>query len=182
MDIYHKDNPVTGIKVHKIAVSAGNELVLVGIIVDATKMKQIRALLACGQRLSVNVAGVNANNKTYKYHRPRSSFSAVMSDDGYHIHTHRIGYGLVHALLLSKSPGFMVSVTRDALWAELRSPRFTTPVLPEWVEYLEKDLRQMGHLQDATCQGCECGTLSVTTNKLDAIVAEGLRNRDLLIQ
>lgn len=182
MDIYHKDNPVTGIKVHKAAVSVNNELVLAGIIVDATKLKQIRALLLCEKRLSAAIAGVKLNTKGKGEYYERTSAHVSMSAEGYHLHTNRINYGLVHALLLSKTPGFMVSVTPDALWAELRSARFTTPVLQTWVEYLEKQLRQQGHLYDAACQGCECGTLNITSAKLDQIVSQGLMTKKLLIE
>ncbi len=92
-----------------------------------------------------------------------------------------MGYGLAHALFLTRMPGFMKVVTPESLWQELKSVRFTTPLLKEWVPYIEERLRADELLEDAHVFNCHCGVLSALTTHLDEIVSEGIQQRQILI-
>lgn len=88
---------------------------------------------------------------------------------------------MAHALFVTKAQGFMMVVTADSLWRELNTTRFTTPLLKEWVPYIEKRLRTDNLLEEAHVFNCTCGILSATTSKLDEIVTDGLKKRHITI-
>jgi len=90
------------------------------------------------------------------------------------VYSHKLGYGLAHAVFVTKSPGFMMIVTEESLWQELNTTRFTTPILREWIPFIDRKLREISRLENAHVYGCQCGILSATTSKLDEIVIEGL--------
>ena len=70
----------------------------------------------------------------------------------------------------------MKIVTDETIWQELTDPRFTTPVLRDWVPYISQEMRERDILEEAHVFNCNCGIMSATTKDLDEIVTEGLRS------
>ncbi len=70
----------------------------------------------------------------------------------------------------------MPVVNPEALWQELKDPRFTTPVLPEWMPYVEQELRKAYFLQGTHNYNCSSGILTLINNDFDTIVSDGIKN------
>lgn len=96
-------------------------------------------------------------------------------DGGYIVHRHKLAYKTVQAVVLAKVDGLLPDCSTTSLWAKLRSPTFTTPVLPGWVDYIADCLRATGKLIDLRCWQCQCGLLLADTDDIDHIVSAGLR-------
>ena len=179
-----KDGNQTEAKFDRLAKSGRGELLLVSLVTETQRLKQIRALLSPGgnnAKVVVEASGVQVSrpgDPSWSAHTPGRLYP---TPDGYQVVTHRLGYGLVHALFLTRMPGFMKVVTPESLWHELAGSRFTTPVLREWVPFLEGRLREEERLEDAYGFNCRCGVLTATTTKLDEIVSEALARRSILI-
>ena len=111
----------------------------------------------------------------------RNPGRVIPTPEGYQVFTHKLGYGLAHALFLTRMPGFMKVVTEESLWQELNDVRFTTPILRAWMPYIEERLRADDLLEDAHVYRCQCGVLSATTKRLDEIVTRGLAEGHIVI-
>jgi hypothetical protein len=101
--------------------------------------------------------------------------------EGYTTETHKLQYGMSHALFVTRSPGFLTSISEEALWQELTSTRFTTPLLRSWMPWLTERLVDHELLVEAYGFQCRCGVLQTTTDDLDDLVSEGLREGPLVI-
>jgi hypothetical protein len=180
-----KDGNQTEAKFDRLAKSGRGELLLVSLVTETQRLKQIRALLSPSgnntAKVVVEASGVRVRRPGDSEWLSQAPGRLYPTPDGYQVRTHRLGYGLVHALFLTRMPGFMKVVTPESLWRELAGARFTTPVLREWVPFLEGRLREEERLEDAHGFNCRCGVLTATTTKLDEIVSEGLAQRSLLI-
>ena len=185
LEFVWKDGGTPGVKINKIAHTGHGELLMFSMIAEAFRVKQIRAAMVPNKK---GQSTVSAGGSGFKTNVPgREEWYACTphrlraSNDGYLCYNHKIGYGLVHALFVTKAPGFMMVVTEEMLWRELNSTRFTTPILREWVPYLETELRACNRLEDAHVFNCKCGILAATTTKLDEIVIDGLSKGKILI-
>ena len=181
IEMVGKDIGVPPTPFDKIAVGGRGELLLVSLVAETQRVKQIRAILCGGARATIQAAGVQLSrpgDEPWQAHSPGRLFP---TPDGYQCHTHKLGYGLAHALFITRMPGFMKVVTPESLWQELNGTRFTTPVLRAWVPYIEKRLRDDGLLEDAHGFNCRCGVLSALTKHLDAVVSQGLADRQIAI-
>src|SRR3954454_14504010 len=90
-------------------------------------------------------------------------------------------FGLAHALFITRMKGFMLVVSEESLWQELKENRFTTPLLREWMPYVEGQLRTQDLLEEALVFNVTCGVLSATTTHLDKIVTDGLKSGEIRI-
>ena len=167
----------------KLAISGRGELLLLSVFADTVRIKQIRAILVGGAKAIAQASGCRVNQPGgdhWSEHTP-GRLSPTL-DDGYQLHTHKLGYGMAHALFITRMPGFLKIVTEETLWQELKSTRYTTPMLREWMPYIERRLREDSLLEDAhVFGGLKCGILSATSEQLDRIVSEGLADYDLII-
>jgi hypothetical protein len=180
VDFSGKDISIGNVKFDKIAVSDRGELLLISIVADTQRVKQIRAILAGGAKAVISAAGVKTTNASFPWRRA-SLGRLYPSQEGYQCFTHKIGYGMAHALFLTRTPGFMKVVNPESLWNEINDVRFTTPIIKEWVPYIEKKLRETNHLEDANVFNCKCGVLSATSNSLDDVISEGLKLYEIRI-
>jgi hypothetical protein len=181
-----KDGGTPGCKFNRIAHSGRSELLMISVIAETQRVKQIRAALVPSQKkggngLSIIAGGVKTNVPGYEEWHERTPGRLNPSAEGYYCYQHKLGYGLAHALFVTKTPGFMLVMSEESLWRELKSDRFTTPLLREWMPYLDTQLRENNRLEDAHCYDCHCGILSVTTAKLDEIVLDGLKTGQIWI-
>lgn len=181
IDFAGKDIAIPAVKFDKLAVSGRGELLLLSIFCDTQRVKQIRAILCGGAKAQAQASGVQVAQPgadRWSYHTP-GRLNAT--PDGYQVYTHKLGYGMAHALFITRMDGFMTVVSEESLWQELNTLRFTTPILREWMPYIDTTLRYNVHLEDAHSFGCHCGILSATTMSLDKIVTEGLQQSELII-
>lgn len=96
--------------------------------------------------------------------------------------SHRLAYAVHHATFVAAVPGLMLEDSDLALWAELKHPRFTTPLLRAWLPHLRRELVQAGKLLPLACLDCRCVGLTATTKDLDGIVEHGLKNGLITIE
>ena len=181
IDFNGKDIGIPAVPFDKIAVSGRGELLMVSLFTDTVRVKAIRAILCGGAKATCHAGGVKIGRpgtEEWQHHIPGR---LVPTEEGYTVFTHKLGYGMAHAVFLTRLPGFLKRVTEETLWQELKSTRFTTPILREWMPWIERRLRDEDRLEDAHGFHCQCGILSATTPSLDAIVSEGLQTRELLI-
>lgn len=176
-----KDIVLPPMKFDRLALSGRGELLMTSLLGDARLIKAARAILNGGAKASVSASGVRVKPPSREDWYGHSPGRLLPTSDGYQVFTHKLGYGLVHALFLTRMPGFMRVVSEEALWQEISSPRFTTPLVREWLRHIESRLRTDENLQEAHCFNCDCAILSANSATLDAIISEGLRSRDIAI-
>jgi len=180
-----KEGGTPPLKFNKIAHSGRSELMMVSLICETQYVKSVRAALVPDKKGSSRVSVVAGGVRTNVPGRDDSYASMpgrlYCGSDGYHVYTHKLGYGLAHAVFITKSPGFMMIVTEESLWQELNSTRFTTPILREWIPFIDRRLREISRLENAHVYECQCGILTATTTKLDEIVVDGLKSGDIVI-
>lgn len=102
--------------------------------------------------------------------------------DGYEVSKVRLELDLWHAVVIAKCPGFLPAFSQRNLWAELRKPRFTTPMLRTWMPYLSSQLQKCDRLVECQCYGCSAALLSADSDSLDEIVSRGVACGDLSIE
>jgi hypothetical protein len=182
-----KDGGTPASKFDRLAHSSRSELLMVSLFAETQRIKQIRAALAPNgkgkgkDRVSIMAAGIKTRRPDDPEWMGNQPGRLTPSAEGYLCFQHKLGYGMAHAIFVTKAPGFMLVMSEQTLWKELKSTRFSTPMLREWMPYIEGELRGHNRLEDAHCYECECGLLTATTNKLDEIVAEGLTLRKIVI-
>lgn len=176
-----KDIMVSEVPFDKLAVSARGELLLLSVFCEDMRVKQIRAILCGGAKATANATGVRVGQPGQEQWQRSTPGRLNPTSEGYDLHKHKMSYGMVHALFITRMPGFMKVVSEEALWQELKTLRFTTPVLREWVPYIDATLREDYHLEDANTFGCHCGILSATTKALDKVVSDGLQQYEITI-
>jgi hypothetical protein len=182
-----RDGGTPSSKFDKIAHSGKSELLMVSLFAETQRIKQIRAALVPSSsgktkdRISITAGGVRTRRPGDPERMGNQPGRLTPSSEGYLCYQHKLGYGMAHAIFVSKAPGFMLVLSEPALWRELKSTRFTTPLLREWMPYIEAELRGINRLEDAHCYGCHCGLLTATTQKLDEIVVQGLSEGRVII-
>lgn len=176
-----KDIQTSAVKFDRIAVGGRGELLMISLIADTHRVKQIRAILCGGAKAIAQASGIKVRRPSEEEWYGRQPGRLYPTPDDYQVDTHKLGYGLAHALFLTRMPGFMKVVTEESLWQELNNVRFTTPILRGWMPYIEGQLREDDLLEDAHVYRCKCGVLSATTKRLDEIVARGLANGSITI-
>ena len=181
IEIVGKDIAVPPTPFDKIAVGNRGELLMVSLIAETQRVKQIRAILGGGAKAEIQAAGIKTRRPGDEPWQARPPGRLFPTPDGYQCHTHKLGFGLAHALFVTRMPGFMKVVTSESLWQELNGKRFTTPILKGWVPYIEERLRADLHLEEAYVFQCLCGVLAATSKTLDAIVSQGLHERRIRI-
>lgn len=106
-------------------------------------------------------------------------YGLAKSDDGYTVHRQWLGCNSWQVLCLARQDGLMPKLSELALWQELRSERYTTPILRSWVPWLMQALEEQELLKRLKCFGCDSAVLSADTEALDTLVSEGVRNGSL---
>jgi hypothetical protein len=176
-----KDIQTPPVQFDRIAVGGRGELLLLSLIADTQRVKQIRAILCGAAKAVAQAGGVKVNQPGREPWEARQPGRVLPTPEGYQVYTHKLGYGLAHALFVNRMPGFMKVVTEESLWRELNDVRFTTPILGGWMQYIGAQLREADLLEDAHAYRCRCGVLSATTQQLDEVVARGLAEGHLRI-
>lgn len=159
----------------RLAVS-GRTLLLASLVGAVADVKCLRAALGSDVRQGIDLSGEVPEG------REPEGFTATADPMGYQLYVHRMPYGTAHAVMISRRPGFILSGDSEALWAELKDPRYTTPLLKRWLPYLESELESQGKLTACECVGCYCRVLTATTKNLDELVESGLKQGLITIE
>ena len=167
----------------KIALSNGCSVLLLSIFTQNQKAKAIRALLSGGAGgIRISASGVQiARNPGDWDKKSIGNYKLMPSDDGYYSFVERRDFGMCHVLFISHMEGFMPVVDDTAIWSELKSDRYTTPILREWMPYIKEQLEGRGLLKMCWQYRSQCATITATTEHLDDIVSTGLKSRRIEI-
>lgn len=92
---------------------------------------------------------------------------------GYNIYSHKLSSRWWHVLALSKRPGFLPCVSHKGLWLALK--KYDTPMRPEWIRWVGKELVERGYLKQINGHGVRPGVLEITGPELDEVVCYGVR-------
>lgn len=112
---------------------------------------------------------------------PNNHIEFQKFENGYRVWRTRLGYNCWHAVAVAKCEGLLLSVSDESVWRELRSERFTTPVIRDWMPHILSELRRREKLTDLLCWGCNAGMLTADSRDLDEIVSQGLKKNHLRI-
>jgi hypothetical protein len=138
----------------RLATDQAGNLLFLSVVADAGLVKGIRGILNTGNTSAEMVAkGVEMKRGL----DVREAGKIKRLPGGYFDDCFRLAYNHVHAFFWVKWPLFMLSVADDHLWAKLKTPEFTTPLLPEWLPYVRDKLADTGSLVRAFNFNCECG-------------------------
>lgn len=113
-----------------------------------------------------------------------SHWNLSLHEGGYRVRRHKIlpAYGLWQVLVMAKEPAFMPALSEESVWQYLKTDKFTTPILREWLPWLMGKMRAERLLQRADGFGCASGLLFVTDEKLESLVTEGVKGGHLTIR
>lgn len=107
---------------------------------------------------------------------------------GYTCYTAHLGCNTWHLLALSDAPGFLPVLSEVALWNELRSPRFSTPMIRAWLPWIAEQLLADKDDDYETTQRIQlldgwqssAAVLVADTAGLDKLVSQGIREGRLV--
>lgn len=105
----------------------------------------------------------------------------LKSGAGYDVALKKLALNSWHLLAVARNPGLLPCVSDEALWRELMSERYTTPLLREWVPALRAEFEKAGCLEKARGFGCQAGVLNLWQEDLDRGVKRGLERAALKI-
>lgn len=167
----------------KIAIGGRSEMLLLSVFTQGQRAKAIRAMLSGGAgRISIEATGVYLKKSAEEFlSKSIGSVRISPSEDGYYSFIEKRDYGLCHVLFISYKIGFMPVVDDTAIWKELKSDRFTTPILREWMPHIQKQLMDRSLLRMCWQHRCQCAVIDATSDQLDDIVSSGLKTRKIEI-
>lgn len=91
----------------------------------------------------------------------------------------KLAPGVIHLVALAKISGLVPNMSDDHLWAELTSPRYTTPLLRAWIPWLKQVMAQGGGIVVADGFASTVGVLKTEPDELDALVTLGVKEGNL---
>jgi hypothetical protein len=146
--------------------------------------KAFRAALASQLKdpIALKMDGRGAFLQVEGKEQPERQPTANCHAGGYMINAVRLGRDMLHVTAVARSTGLIMNDTEEALWQELKEPRFETPLLRSWVPHIRKRLIAAEMLEPCYCHDCSLWTLACRTKDLDEIVVDGLRSGELKIQ
>lgn len=103
-------------------------------------------------------------------------------ENGYRFQRIKHPQGQGQLIGISDDPDFLMNLSEESLWQELSGPRFTTPLLREWMPVLRKELETRSLLQPLANFHTNCGMLRVSQEKLDEIVSYLVTNGRVTIE
>jgi hypothetical protein len=156
------------------AAVAGNTLHLASVVGDGGTVKGFGAALhTTADSASFRHKGLEFLDGAGKAADPNYIFRCQA---GYRRHLHRLDYGRVHAIFVSKDPTFLPSMDPESIWQALAGPRYTTPLLRPWAPWLTRELARAKLLVPCLAHRARCGLLLATTDDLDTLISDGIRS------
>ena len=190
-----KDIPMSTMTFDRIAF-LDDRLLFLSVFAEKSRIKQLRALMAGSVKgVSMNCRGLRCfrptevrehirkgQNPTYGGRDPYRLFPGT---DGYTMKRKDLDYGMSHATFASNDPGFMLVTSPVALFKQIKRSTIknpiTAPFIPEWLEYMDKELREARLLEEAYCHRCECSVFAAGTMALQRIIEKGLKAGEITI-
>ena len=93
----------------------------------------------------------------------------------------KLGLDSWHLLAVADTPLLLPCHTNQSLWARLSSHDFTTPLLRDWMGWVNRQLEEEELLIKLDCFRCEAAMLCLNDAGLDDVVAHGVREGHLTI-
>lgn len=132
-------------------------------------------VVASVQSIRAFSAALQSNNSRARVEYQRNMLSR--DPDGYRAYYHPLMMRTYESVVVSKRRGLLPTVSDNGLWLELKSERYTTPLLRDWVPFIRERLVKEKLLESLRCDGewpTKPGLLTATTEDLDDIVKSGL--------
>lgn len=164
----------------RLACDRGGELFLLSGICPGTTVKGIRACLNSNRKVRLSSISMKLGLPGDKYPALKPE-SFTVRDGGYSCCARPLGFGQFHAAFISRSAGFMTNASDEAVWQEVNMPRFTTPVLKEWMPYVRRILEENKLLTSLYGFQVNTARMKAKTKDLDEIIIRGIRNGVLKI-
>src|SRR5262249_41766789 len=156
-----------------LACDAGRQILILSAAGPETAIKSLAAALNSDARVKFET---EMDTPFFRY------YGAVRHPGGYRISRHRMDFNTWHLLALAKADGLRPVLSEEALWQELRSERYTTPLLRSWVPWLMEELKERKGLQTLEQVGCNAGLLVAGDGTVDELVSIGLRRGSLRVK
>ncbi len=174
------DPTVYSLVVDRLAVDGKGLLYLLGVAGPQGDIKSLRATLNAKVPATFTFDNLHCTDGTGKGGFARGF---MLPEGGKFLCYHQpLDYGQAHALFVSTDPGFLRESSEASLFAALKSPRFTTPLLRSWVPALAADLKTGGFLSPLMGFRCRCAVVTATDADLDAAVTRGVKAGTLLFR
>lgn len=151
-----------------------NRLLVASVAGKTDEITSLLSALSCKE--SENMRAVFTCAPTHRDHQFRGNGFARRDWSRYHSRKYNIGYDSWHCVIVSGRQGMLMNASDDALWAELTSTDFTTPLCRHWVAYIKSQIVKRKLYRQAHAFGCLPILLNCTNQDLDDIVHEGLKN------
>lgn len=171
------------VAIDRLAVSNG-KLAMLSCVGYVNEIKALRAGLATGCKAAMTFRPGNGSSSLKCKRGEQNCYveqAYCLGERKYNGESHRLGFNVLHAIFVARTPGLMLDATDLALWHQLKDPRYTTPVLRSWLPYIRQELVALDKLVHLDCLDCDCMSLTATTNDLDTIVQAGLKDGSITI-
>ncbi len=174
------DRTVTKFGVDRLAVDRLGLLYLLSVVGPQGSVKGLRAVLNAKVPADFELKrvhctdGQDGSGFASRFHTKEGQKFAVRS--------HPLPFGQVHALFSTLEPGFLKVASDDALFAALKQPEYTTPILRSWVGALRATLIGRALLTPLFGFRCQCSLLTAKDTDLDAAVTLGIQSGTLLFR
>jgi hypothetical protein len=160
------------------------------VFAEKGRVKQLRSFLAGAVKgVTLDFTGPKLFKKedlgTTETWKGRHGQRLMPDRDGYFMRKKDLDFGMCHAHFIAKSPGFILKMSPIALFKQVKRSTIknpiTTPFIPEWLPYLEKQLRDQYLLEECFGHRCDCGVFTATSGALERIIREGLQDGAIAI-
>ena len=136
-----------------------------------TAVKAVRAILC-----QSNVKAV------FRLRSDDRSYGAELIRHGsYKTSVSTLAPGTAHLVVRAAIPGLLAENSEAALWRELTSDRYTTPLLRHWVPRISEWLTEEKLLVSSRGHNNQAAILEADTEDLDNIVSEGVTSGELTL-
>ncbi len=145
-------------------------LLLLSAVGPDTATKAVRALLYASDldcEFTLELNGTAERLVRAQYDGKTVSYDAKVA---------RLAPGAIHIVALARVPGLLPCLDDQHLFAELNSPRYSTPLLRPWVGWLKRRMIEDGRIVMAESHNASAGILAVKPEELDELVSEGVRS------
>ena len=141
----------------KHRIETENVILVASVAGSGTAIKAVRAALATG-KCTFTIDGAEEIGSYVEMSRFKG---------GYRFHVHKLASDVAHLVAIAKLPGLLPVYSHGALYHELKSERFTTPILRDWLPDLEAELTNRRLLSVAEMHGITSALLGATSDDLD---------------
>lgn len=105
----------------------------------------------------------------------------LLPSEGLAWHVQPLGYRVVHAVVVSRSPRFLCPFDDQAMWKLLSSPKFSVPILKEWVPWVRRKLEAGGYCKSLATVHCTAAYVTASDRNIGDVVQLGVKTGNLTI-